>query len=139
MKDITQSGSLLLNLPDTAWQRLIEILVHEDSSGVLELMRCSKTTRLLVMQHAPAVTYAPRVEQNQQDIHSLASRKYDLFLTLDYSEVSSTSPCVGGLLRQAAFLNNSLGPGWFAVTKLRLSGFQASYQVPRPHACTADE
>lgn len=119
------SNNCFSKLPNIAWQCLIESLVSLGSSGLVELMRCSKTTRQLVLQHANSISFTPQLNIRSHklmlELHSVATRKADLFLTLNLESLDSHIKA-DELLRQARFKSSQVGHGWTAVTKLRIYG-----------------
>lgn len=124
-------GHLLLGLPSIAWQCLIETLLDIDCAGLAQLLRCSKLTRQLVLQHAPAITYCPRDGQNDDEVHQVATRRTDLALTLDFGALESRQRAEE-LLQRAALSKGPQGcSGWSAVTRLNILGFQVGHGCNR--------
>jgi hypothetical protein len=119
-------SKLLLGLPGLACECLLQHLVAAGSKKLVELMRCSRVTRALVLQHAHNMRYKPGRRVNHATLHAAASRNTDLGLILDLT--NSTEDALAQLLLEANLqskpVNSSstashgadcVQPGWKAV------------------------
>lgn len=108
---------LLLGLPNTAQQKIVETLVSRGGKGLHGLMKTCKQTRDLVLQNVDKIVYS-RAAQNNDDLHR-ASRRHGR-LRLELQVFTWSKDAVVQLLTEALSDDTDAPSGWRAVTDLTI-------------------